>query len=72
MDALDQQERPPMATGQSLHCSLRTSLEVKESRPEVGSSKNSTHGLVMSAMPMLTRLHCSTPARPSRNPCQSS
>jgi hypothetical protein len=35
-----------------------TSLDVYESRPAVGSSMNSTQGLVMSAMPMLVRLHC--------------
>ena len=39
--------------GQSL-----TSLEVNESRPAVGSSMNSTQGLVISAMPILVRLHC--------------
>ena len=33
-----------------------TSLAVKESRPEVGSSSSRTRGLVTSAHPMLTRL----------------
>lgn len=35
-----------------------TSLAVKESRPDVGSSRNSTRGLVTRAMPILVRLHC--------------
>ncbi len=38
--------------------SLLTSLAVKESSPEVGSSMNSTLGSDTSAMPMLVRLHC--------------
>ena len=37
---------------------LITSLAVKESRPDVGSSRKSTEGLVMSAMAMLVRLAC--------------
>ena len=37
---------------------VMTSLAVNESRPEVGSSRKSTRGLVTSAMPMLTRLAC--------------
>ena len=36
----------------------RTSLAVKESRPEVGSSRKSTRGLVTSASPMLVRFAC--------------
>ena len=36
----------------------RTSLAVKESRPDVGSSRKSTRGLVTSARPMLVRLLC--------------
>mmetsp|Transcript_1619 Transcript_1619/g.5371 ORF Transcript_1619/g.5371 Transcript_1619/m.5371 type:complete len:173 (-) Transcript_1619:228-746(-) len=35
-----------------------TSLAVNESRPDVGSSRNSTRGFVMSAIPMFTRFAC--------------
>ena len=39
---------------------------VKESNPEVGSSRKSTDGLVMSSQPILTRLR-SPPETPLRN-----
>ena len=41
----------------SVFTTVMTSLEVYESSPDVGSSRNSTRGLVTSAMPMFTRLH---------------
>ena len=37
-----------------------TSLAVKESNPEVGSSRKSTRGLVMSAMPTFVRFACAS------------
>ena len=37
---------------------VHTSLAVKESRPEVGSSMKSTLGSDTRAIPMLVRLHC--------------
>jgi len=55
-----------------LLCFLANSLReqitmnaVKESNPEVGSSKNSTDGSVMSSQPILTRLR-SPPEMPFR------
>ena len=42
----------------SFFTTVMTSLAVKESRPEVGSSRNSTFGSDTSAIPMLVRLHC--------------
>ena len=53
-----------MTAMRDLHCSGCTSLEVYESRPEVGSSRKRTQGSVMSAMPMLTRLRCSIAGMP--------
>ena len=54
---LQQSDAMPLRTQQSLGC-VHTSLAVKESRPEVGSSMKSTFGSDTRAIPMLVRLHC--------------
>mmetsp|Transcript_39168 Transcript_39168/g.76454 ORF Transcript_39168/g.76454 Transcript_39168/m.76454 type:complete len:140 (-) Transcript_39168:481-900(-) len=48
--------RPPSAASRLR--STTTESAVRESSPLVGSSRNNTRGLVMSARPMLTRFAC--------------
>ena len=67
LDGMPMNKRVLSRRGQSLGAGARyqactarrrTSCAVYESRPEVGSSRNSTRGLVIMAMPMLVRFAC--------------